>query len=244
MARYSAGRYVDGESSRLSLPQRFFEYLGGVTLARQSINSLQPRAAALVEGDVVEIGGFNNYFKERYTRGRWLNLDRLPAEGIVDIVGDAEQLGALIPAGTLGGVFCVSVIEHTRDLAKLIDEIHRALRPGGIAFISSPWLFESHMEPQDYLRFSKHQLEVFSIASKWSPLTIPTATSGLSLTPCSTQSLCAIFWAGYSFCWIDVCRTIRAGQRKSPALSGRREVQSKLRRHLWRHRCRRTAVAT
>ena len=161
MARYSAGRYVDGESSRLSLPRRFFEYLGGVTLARQSINSLQPRAAALVEGDVVEIGGFNNYFKERYTRGRWLNLDRLPAEGIVDIVGDAEQLSALIPAGTLGGVFCVSVIEHTRDPAKLIDEIHRALRPGGIAFISSPWLFESHMEPQDYLRFSKHQLEVF-----------------------------------------------------------------------------------
>ena len=37
----------------------------------------------IVEGDVVEIGGFNNYFKERYTRGRWLNLDRLPAEGIV-----------------------------------------------------------------------------------------------------------------------------------------------------------------
>lgn len=48
MARYSAGRYIDGESSRLSLPRRFFEYLGGVTLARQSINSLQPRAAALM----------------------------------------------------------------------------------------------------------------------------------------------------------------------------------------------------
>ena len=171
MARYSAGRYVDGESSLLSLPRRFFEYLGGVTLARQSINSLQPSAAALVEGDVVEIGGFNNYFKERYTRGRWLNLDRLPAEGIVDIVGDAEQLGALIPAGTLGGVFCVSVIEHTRDPAKLIDEIHRALRPGGIAFISSPWLFESHMEPQDYLRFSKHALssglDILSVGSMY-----------------------------------------------------------------------------
>lgn len=159
MARYSAGRYVYSESSLLSLPRRFFEYLGGVTLARQSINSLQPRAVALVKGDVVEIGGFNNYFKERYG-GRWLNLDRLPAEGIVDIVGDAERLSDLIPAGTLGGVFCVSVIEHTKDPAKLIDEIHHALRPGGIAFISSPWLFESHMEPQDYLRFSKHQLEI------------------------------------------------------------------------------------
>ena len=161
MARYNAGRYVDGESSLLSLPRRFFDYLRGVILARQSINALQPRAAALVEGDVVEIGGFNKYFKERYTRGRWRNLDRLPDEGIVDIVGDAERLGDLIPAGTLGGVFCVSVIEHTKDPAKLIDEIHHALRPGGIAFISSPWLFESHMEPEDYLRFSKHQLEIF-----------------------------------------------------------------------------------
>jgi SAM-dependent methyltransferase len=159
--RYSAGRYIFTESSSGSPFRRFVEYLQGVTLARQSINRLKPRVLEQIEGDIVEIGGYENYFKDRYKKGRYLNLDRNPGEGVVDIVGDAEELSSLVAENSLGGVFCISVIEHTGNPGKIINEIHRVIKPGGIAFVSSPWLFESHMEPQDYFRFSRDQSEIF-----------------------------------------------------------------------------------
>ena len=76
----------------------------------------------------------------------------------VDIVENAENMVS-IKDNSLGGVFCVSVLEHAQNPVLIISEIYRCLRPGGIAYISTPWLFESHMEPNDYLRFSKYECE-------------------------------------------------------------------------------------
>ena len=139
--------------------RRLGEYIKGVTLARQSINILKPKVIAQMTGDVIEIGGYDSFFRQRYKNGRYQNLD-IVASPDIDIVSNAEDMKE-VASDALGGVICISVLEHTMNPEKVISEIYRCLKPGGKAFISSPWLFEGHMEPDDYHRFSHHTYQKF-----------------------------------------------------------------------------------
>lgn len=55
-------------------------------------------------------------------------------------------------------VLCTSVLEHVYDWRLAVERIHRALKPGGKAVISVPYLFPYHDEPHDFWRFSEHAL--------------------------------------------------------------------------------------
>ena len=46
------------------------------------------------------------------------------------------------------------VLEHTRDPMRAARNIESVLRPGGIAFIATPWSQAFHATPDDYWRFS------------------------------------------------------------------------------------------
>jgi len=156
---YATGGYDVNGKRYCSKFLRCIDYLKGVSIARQQINYLKPLFIKECEGDVVEIGGFDNYFKSIYTRGRFLNLDQVCNEH-VDIVCNAEDMG-IFADNSLGAFICVSVLEHTRNPELIVKGISRCLRHGGRAFISTPWLFEQHMEPQDYCRFSRYLMESY-----------------------------------------------------------------------------------
>jgi SAM-dependent methyltransferase len=69
------------------------------------------------------------------------------------IVADAERLP--LEEGSLDGVVCSNLLEHTPDAPAVIREIERVLRPGGWAYISwtnwySPWGGHD-MSPYHYL---------------------------------------------------------------------------------------------
>jgi len=155
---YNSGKYImHMEIPLMSFLNKVIEYLLGVTIARQKINRLKPAFIKQLQGDVVEIGGYDNYFKKRYKRGRILNLD-IKKGKCIDIVANAENM-SMIEDCSISGVICISVLEHTFYPQKIIDEIYRILKPGGKVFLSIPWMFETHMEPNDYFRLSSYILE-------------------------------------------------------------------------------------
>jgi SAM-dependent methyltransferase len=150
---YNPGSYIlKPENAIVSFFRRFIEYLCGVTIARSSINRIKPAFIFSMHGDILEIGGFDNFFKPIYKQGKFLNLDIKPGE-FIDIVENAEDMKSINDA-EFSSVICSSVLEHTHHPEKIINEIHRILKPGGFALITTPWMFESHMEPFDYYRFS------------------------------------------------------------------------------------------
>jgi SAM-dependent methyltransferase len=53
-------------------------------------------------------------------------------------------------------ILCTSVLEHVYDHRTALERIHRALKPGGRAVISVPFLFPYHDEPQDFWRFTEY----------------------------------------------------------------------------------------
>lgn len=91
-------------------------------------------------------------------RGEWLSLLRehdVPSRGVdlnesmvgrcvdagLDVVlGDAIDVLAVTPAGSLGAVTAFHVVEHLRmaDLVAFLEAARRALRPGGVLILETP----------------------------------------------------------------------------------------------------------
>jgi SAM-dependent methyltransferase len=131
---------------------RILDYLNGISFARQQINFLKPRFILNCEGDILEIGGFDSFYKKNYKKGSYLNYDIVKGPEI-DIVGDAGNM-VEISDEKFSAVICISVLEHTLNPEKMLKEIFRILKKNGRLYLSVPWIFEWHMEPKDYLRFS------------------------------------------------------------------------------------------
>jgi hypothetical protein len=55
-------------------------------------------------------------------------------------------------------VICSHVLEHTRQPQRAARNIEALMRPGGLAYIATPWSQAFHAAPDDYWRFSARGL--------------------------------------------------------------------------------------
>jgi SAM-dependent methyltransferase len=83
---------------------------------------------------------------------RLLSIDIDPAAK-PDIVADAHDLH-MIATDSADGVITSSVLEHVRDPWKVVSEIERILKPGGIVHIGVPFVYRFHADPDDFWRVS------------------------------------------------------------------------------------------
>ncbi len=112
--------------------------------------------AALPSPTVVELGSRNvsgllrrNHFPNA---GKYVGIDIHAGEG-VDIVGDAHRLSALIAPDSVDALYSFSVFEHLLFPWKVVLEINRVLKPGGIVFVSTHPVWPAHELPWDFWRF-------------------------------------------------------------------------------------------
>jgi 2-polyprenyl-3-methyl-5-hydroxy-6-metoxy-1,4-benzoquinol methylase/glycosyltransferase involved in cell wall biosynthesis len=94
--------------------------------------------------------------------GKFVGVDLEPGPG-VDIVTDASLLSRVIRPHSFDIVVSVSVFEHLRQPWKVVLEINKILRTGGLVFIHSHQTFPLHDYPGDFFRFSEEAFkELFS----------------------------------------------------------------------------------
>ncbi len=70
----------------------------------------------------------------------------------VDVVADAHRLP--FKDDSLDMILFKNVLEHIRDPARAMSEIHRVLKPGGVLYIKLPFLQPFHAVPDDYQRYT------------------------------------------------------------------------------------------
>jgi ubiquinone/menaquinone biosynthesis C-methylase UbiE len=51
-------------------------------------------------------------------------------------------------------IICTEVIEHIPNPEKIISEMHRVLKPNGLAIITLPWSARVHFAPYDFCRYT------------------------------------------------------------------------------------------
>jgi SAM-dependent methyltransferase len=84
---------------------------------------------------------------------KFLGLDILPGEN-VDVVGDAHELSRLFAPGSFDAVMSMAVFEHLLMPWKVVIELNRVMRIGGLGYIGVPQAWPVHEEPWDYWRYS------------------------------------------------------------------------------------------
>jgi SAM-dependent methyltransferase len=70
----------------------------------------------------------------------------------VDRVLDLHDID--LPEESVGAVLCLDTLEHVEYPRRALEEIHRILKPDGIAVITSVMCFRIHDHPSDYWRFT------------------------------------------------------------------------------------------
>ena len=78
----------------------------------------------------------------------------------IDIIGSAEKLPFVDDYFDVA--LSTQALEHIRNYQAAVDEMHRVLKPNGIAFLTTHGVWEIHGAPHDYWRFTEYGLkEVF-----------------------------------------------------------------------------------
>jgi SAM-dependent methyltransferase len=111
---------------------------------------LQPGATIFDIGSKGERGIYA--FGPPPANSRLVCVDIAPGPG-VDLVADAHDLN-MVANESVDCVITISTLEHVRYPQKVVSEIHRILRPGGIIYVSVPFVFPFHSDPDDFYRFS------------------------------------------------------------------------------------------
>jgi SAM-dependent methyltransferase len=75
-------------------------------------------------------------------------------DSVLDICCNSRTLAATLGEDKFDLVICCHVLEHTKNPNRAARNIQSLLRPGGYAFIATPWSQAFHATPDDYWRFS------------------------------------------------------------------------------------------
>jgi SAM-dependent methyltransferase len=111
----------------------------------------------------------------------------------VDMVADAHDLN-LVADNSVDFVTSVSVLEHVRYPQRVVSEIYRILKPGGMVYISVPFIFPFHADPDDFYRFSHKGLEI--LCEKFERM-----DNGFNRGPASTTLHVLVHFLAMLFCF-------------------------------------------
>jgi SAM-dependent methyltransferase len=134
-----------------------------------------------VDGPVIEIGskdyGSTASFRDLYRGVDYVGADLEAGTGVDVVVDLTHGLGAL-PEGRFALVICCSVLEHTPRPWVMAENLIRLLRPGGVLYLSVPWVWRYHAYPDDYFRFSPRAVEALFPAFEWAAAAYSTDVPG------------------------------------------------------------------
>jgi len=77
----------------------------------------------------------------------------------IDLVADAHDL-YMVENDSVDFVTSVSVLEHVKYPQQVVKEMLRILKPGGIIYISVPFIFPFHADPYDFYRFTYKGIDI------------------------------------------------------------------------------------
>ncbi len=130
----------------------YFGYSRGTPIDRHYLNLFLSGARSEIHGRTLEIGG-TAANAERYgliAVSEFVTVD-VSADVSADLIADVQDPGVFAP-GSFDSILAFFVLEHCEDPRKVVDNVHRWLKPGGRFFCVVPTAQRVHDAPRDYRR--------------------------------------------------------------------------------------------
>lgn len=121
----------------------------------------RPRTKAFLarfgtRGAVLDIGCGNDLYRDIFPNKKTLELN---PRGAVDFEADAEDM-PIVPSDSFDVVLLMGVMEHMKNPANALQEIHRVLKKGGLLLMAVPFIYPIHDYPSDHWRFTEEGLKL------------------------------------------------------------------------------------
>ncbi|HEY3018709.1 MAG TPA: methyltransferase domain-containing protein [Solirubrobacteraceae bacterium] len=108
-----------------------------------------PSPLVLVIGGGTLGNGVGAIYRDR--RARILGFD-LYGSPLTQLIADAHQIP--LAGETVDAVVVQAVLEHVLDPSRVVGEIRRVLKPGGLVYAETPFLQQVHAGPLDFVRYT------------------------------------------------------------------------------------------
>lgn len=117
------------------------------------VASTLPIEEPIYEFGSLQVSGQEGFADLRplFPRKEYVGADMRPGIG-VDRILNLHEID--LPQESVGTIICLDTLEHVEYPCRALEEIHRVLKPNGVAFISSVMNFPIHDYPSDYWRFT------------------------------------------------------------------------------------------
>lgn len=142
------------------------KFYGRMTLDLQILTIYRDIKATIpsFKGNVLDVGcGQSPYkFLLNSAQTKYYGVDIVDAEKFDYNNSDVTPFnGEDIPFedNKFDGVICTEVLEHVQHYQKLIDEMHRVMKPGASGTITIPWSARYHYIPYDFFRYTPSSLK-------------------------------------------------------------------------------------
>lgn len=163
-------------AERRDPPRSDRHYLALASLVASLRGAIERRLAGRRDLSVLDVGcGAKPYLPLLAPHAtRYVGLDAEPGD-YVDDVGSGEALP--YPDASFDVVLCTQMLEHADDPPTVVREIHRVLRPGGLALVSTHGVFLYHPDPpgsdRDYWRWTHAGLRrLFTLEAEWAEIDV------------------------------------------------------------------------
>jgi hypothetical protein len=119
------------------------------------------------KGPYLEVGskdyGAHQNVRGLVEPGEYVGIDMLAGDGVdhvLDLTSSFEEIDTCLGGRKFNTIFCLSVLEHCTDPAAMCRSMTYLLNPGGVVYISVPFIFKFHGYPSDYWRFTPEGVKV------------------------------------------------------------------------------------
>lgn len=159
-------------NSRLSPSPSRPSYLVLRALAAQMRAQVAARFGDRNDLAVVDVGCGGRPYEPLFARhaDRYVGVDVVDGPG-VDVVAMAEDLP--FESESFDCAVCSQMLEHAKEPERVIAELRRVLRPGGVALVSTHGVIRYHPDPDDYWRWTHAGLHrQFTMSADWSDIQV------------------------------------------------------------------------
>lgn len=146
-------------------------------------------------GRLLDVGCGTTPYRELFRVDEYVGLDYTDGARVRNPKADLHYDGGRFPVadGSFNFVLATEVLEHVFEPDAFMLEIFRSLKPGGLALITVPFMWNEHEQPYDYARYTSFGIRHLSLKSGFE--VVEQHKTG-SVVPVMAQMFCVYLYHG------------------------------------------------